>query len=347
MKKKVAFITGINGQDGAYLSKFLLDKNYIVHGLLRRSSNSKLSRIDYLNIRNKIIFHNSELNEFKNIEDIIKKIKPDVIYNLAGQSFVQYSFNNPSYTFDVNLHSVLNMLEIIRRNKLDTKFYQASTSEMYGNANVDKQNEKTTFQPASPYAISKAAAHYLVVNYRNNYKGFFCSGILFNHESFLRGIEFVTKKIADGLVGIIHENGKPIRLGNLDAKRDWGFAGDYVEAMYLMMNYKRPDDYVVATGQTKSIREFIIVACSYLGLSPVFEGRGLDEICYDKKTNKKLIIIDKKYFRAQEVHRLKGDPSKIKRVLKWKTKYNFEKLVEHMVKSQIDNLNSNKKFYFK
>jgi GDPmannose 4,6-dehydratase len=346
MKKKIAFITGINGQDGAYLSKLLINKNYKVHGMLRRSSNFKLSRIDYLGIRNQITFHHSELNEFKNVEDIIKKVKPDVIFNLAAQSFVQYSFGNPSYTFDVNFHSVLNILETIRRNKMDTKFYQASTSEMFGNTIGDMQNENTNFYPASPYAISKAAAHHLVRNYRDSYKGFFCNGILFNHESFLRGIEFVTKKIVDGLVRIIYENAPPLRLGNLDAKRDWGFAGDYVEAMYLMMDYKKPDDYVVATGQTYSIREFIKLACSYLAIKPIFEGKGLKEKCFDKNSGKKLIIIDKKYFRAQELHRLKGDPSKIKKILKWKMKYNFENLVEHMVKNEVDNLHSNKRILF-
>ena len=346
MKRKIAFITGINGQDGAYLSQLLLNKNYKVHGLLRRSSNFKLNRIDFLGIRDKITFHHSELNEFKNIEEVIKKIKPDEIYNLAAQSFVQYSFGNPSYTFDVNFHSVLNILEIIRRNKMDTKLYQASTSEMFGNTKVDKQNENTKFFPASPYAISKAAAHYLIKNYRDSYNGFFCSGILFNHESFLRGIEFVTKKIVDGLVRILYENAPPIKLGNLDAKRDWGFAGDYVRAMHLMLNCKKPDDYVVATGQTYSIREFIKLSCSYLGIKVIFEGEGLKEICYDKKSKKKLIVIDKKYFRAQELHRLKGDPSKIKKILKWKTEYKFENLVEHMVKSEVDNLNSNNRIIF-
>ena len=343
MKKKKVFITGINGQDGAYLSSFLIKKNYEVHGLLRRSSNFKLSRIDYFNIRNKITFHHSELNEFKNVEDIIKKVKPDIIYNLAAQCFVQYSFSNPGYTFDINFHSVLNMLEIIRRNKMDTKFYQASTSEMFGNTKVDMQNESTSFNPSSPYAISKLAAHNLINNYRESYNKFFCSGILFNHESFLRGIEFVTKKIVDGLVRVIYENYPPVRLGNLDSKRDWGFAGDYVEAMHLIMAYKKADDYVVATGKTYSIRQFIKITCGMLGIKPVFEGKGLNEICYDKKNGKKIIIIDKKYFRVQDVDRLKGNSYKIKTILKWKPKFNFENLVEHMVKEEIENFNSNKK----
>jgi len=346
MKKKVALITGINGQDGAYLSKLLIEKNYKIHGLLRRSSDFKLERIEYLGVRDKITFHHGSLNEFENVVDIIKKIKPDIIYNLAAQSFVQYSVSNPSYTFDVNFHSVLNILETIRRNKMDTKFFQASTSEMFGKTLGNIQNENTNFYPASPYAISKAAAHFLVRNYRDTYNGFFCSGILFNHESFLRGIEFVTKKIVNGLVRVMYENASALKLGNLDVKRDWGFAGDYVEAMYLIMNYKKPDDYIVSTGETHSLREFIKLSCSYLNIKPVFEGKGLKEICYDKLSGKKLIIIDKKYFRAQELHKLKGDPSKIKKVLKWKIKYSFENLVEHMVKSEVDNLHNNNRIKF-
>ena len=346
MKKKIALITGINGQDGAYLSELLIKKNYSVHGILRRSANFKLGRLDYLNVIEKINFHHSELNEFQNIQNLIKKIKPDVIYNLAAQSFVQYSFDNPFYTADVNYHAVLNMLETIRRNKMDTKFYQASTSEMFGNTNVDKQNENTNFYPASPYAISKVSSHYLIGHYRKAYDGFFCSGILFNHESFLRGIEFVTKKIVNGLVKILKVNSPPIHLGNLDAKRDWGFAGDYVKAMELMMNAKKAEDYVVATGQTHSIREFIKMSCKFLGIKPVFVGKGLKEVCYDKKNKKKLIIIDKKYFRENELHRLKGDPSKIIKNLKWKRRYDFINLVEHMVKKEVDSFSTKKKIIF-
>ncbi|WP_435097278.1 GDP-mannose 4,6-dehydratase [Candidatus Pelagibacter bacterium nBUS_27] len=346
MKKKIALITGVNGQDGAYLSELLIKKNYNVHGILRRTANYKLGRLEYLNVIKKINFHHSELNEYKNIENLIKKIKPDVIFNLAAQSFVQYSFDNPFYTSEVNYHSVLNMLETIRRNKMDTKFYQASTSEMFGNTNSDKQNETTKFYPASPYAISKVSSHYLIGHYRKAYDAFFCSGILFNHESYLRGIEFVTKKIVNGLAKIIYENAPPIKLGNLDSKRDWGFAGDYVKAMELMISAKKADDYVVATGQTYSIREFIKTACYFLDIKPVFVGKGLNEVCYDRSNKKKLIIIDKKYFRENELHRLKGDPSKIMKDLKWKRTYNFKDLVEHMVKKEVDYFHNEKKIIF-
>lgn len=346
MKKKVALITGVNGQDGGYLSKLLLEKNYIVHGMLRRTANFKLSRLDFLKIRNKINFHPSELNEFHNVQSLIKKIKPDIIYNLAAQSFVQYSFDNPFYTNDVNYHSVINMLETLRRNKMDTKFYQASTSEMFGNTKNDKQDENTNFFPASPYAISKLSSHYLIDHYRKTYNGFYCSGILFNHESFLRGIEFVTKKIVNGLVRILYENAPPIELGNLDAKRDWGHASDFVKAMNLIMNANEPDDFVVATGKTYSVREFIKKACGILDVQPVFSGKGVKEVCYDKKSKKKLIVVKKRYFRENELNRLKGNPSKIERKLKWKRNYDFNKLVEDMVINEVNNYKSGKKLIF-
>jgi len=336
MKQKKAIITGINGQDGAYLAKLLLEKKYKVYGVIRRSSNYKLHRLDYLGIKNKVNYYHSELNEFKNIEQFILKTKPDVIYNLAAQSFVQYSFGNPSYSFDINFDSVLNMLEVIVRNNLNIKFYQASTSEMFGNTNVDTQNENTMFNPASPYAISKLSSHYLIKNYRSSFKKFFCSGILFNHESYLRGIEFVTKKIVHGIVNQYYGNGSCIKLGNLDSFRDWGHAEDYVKAMYLIMNAKKPDDYVVATGKTYSIRDFIKAVCNFIGIPIVFKGNGINEVCIDKRNGKKIISVDKKYFRINELYRLKGDPRKIKKNLKWKQKYNFNSLVEDMVQREID-----------
>jgi len=346
MKKKIAFLTGVNGQDGAYLSKLLIDKNYEVHGLLRRSSTYKIGRLDYLGIKNKIVYHHSELNEHKNVEFILKKIKPDVIYNLAAQSFVQYSFGNPSYTFDVNCNSVLNILELLRRDKMDTKFYQASTSEMFGNSTLDILDENSSFNPASPYAISKLAAHHLVKNYRDSYNKFICNGILFNHESFLRGIEFVTKKIVNGLVNIKYANGPLLKLGNLDTKRDWGHAEDYVKAMYLIMKYKRPDDYVVATGETYSVRDFITLVTNLIGMKLTFVGSGAKEYCVDKISNKKVVIVDKKYFRDNELYRLKGNPKKIKKILHWKPQYNFQHLVEDMVRREIDSLRLKSKFVF-
>ena len=338
MKKKKAFITGVNGQDGAYLSRLLISKNYEVHGLLRRSSTYKVERLDYLGIKDNLTYHHSELNEYKNIEFIIKKIKPDVIYNLAAQSFVQYSFGNPNYTFEINFNSVLNILELIRREKMSTKFYQASTSEMFGNSVLNSLNENSSFNPASPYAISKTASHYLVKNYRDAYNKFFCNGILFNHESYLRGIEFVTKKIVNGLVNFKYKNGPLLKLGNLDSKRDWGHAEDYVEAIYLIMNYKNADDYVVATGETRSVRDFIILASELIGMKLIFVNSGVKEYCIDKKTNKKVLCIDKKYFRDNELHRLNGNPKKIKKKLNWKPKYNFQNLVEDMVRREIDNV---------
>ena len=346
MKNKKILITGINGQDGAYLAKLLLKKNYKVFGLLRRSSNYKLQRLDYLGIKNQIEYYHSELNEYKNIEQIILKIKPDVIYNLGAQSFVQYSFGNPTYSFEINFESVLNMLELIVRNKLDTRFYQASTSEMYGNTNVDMQNESTPFNPASPYAISKLSAHYLVKNYRESFNKFFCSGILFNHESFLRGIEFVTKKVVNGIVNIYYNDGPTLKLGNLDSCRDWGHAEDYVKAMFLIMNAKSPDDYVVSSGKTHSIRDFIRKVCQIMNINIGFKGKGINEVCFDKKKNKKIITVDKKYFRVNELYRLKGNPKKIQNKLKWKPKFSFDQLVEDMVKREIDNMKSKSKIIF-
>ena len=346
MKIKKALITGINGQDGAYLAKLLLQKNYKVYGILRRSSSYKLQRLDYLGITSKIDYYHSELNEHKNIEQIILKVKPDEIYNLGAQSFVQYSFLNPSYSFEINFGSVLNILEVIVRNKLKIKFYQASTSEMYGNSNVDFQNEMTSFNPASPYAISKLSSHHLVKNYRESFNSFFCSGILFNHESFLRGIEFVTKKIVNGIVNIYYNKGNILKLGNLDSYRDWGHAEDYVNAIYLIMNAKLPDDYVVATGETHSIRDFIKEVCKVMDIQVDFKGKGINEVIVDKKNNRKIAAVDKRYFRINELYRLKGNPKKIKQKLKWRPKFNFSSLVEDMVKREIENTVSNSKIIF-
>lgn len=337
MKKKKVIITGINGQDGAYLAQYLISKKkYLLYGFIRRSSNYKLTRLDYLGITDKIKFYNVELTEHKRIEEIIKKIKPDYIYNLAAQSFVQYSFENPEYTFEVNLNSVLNMLEVIIKENLSTRFYQASTSEMFGNNGDKFISETSRFRPASPYAISKLAAHHLIRNYRNSYDKFLCSGILFNHESFLRGIEFVTKKIINGLAKIKFNNSGPVRLGNLYSKRDWGYAPDYVKSMVKILEHKKPDDYVVATGQAYTIKQFIIEACKYFNFKPTFTGKGINEKCIDKLSGKKLIIIDKRYFRKEELHYLRGDTKKIKQNLKWKPNVKFTKLVELMAKEEIN-----------
>lgn len=346
MKKNKVLITGINGQDGAYLANYLLKKKYRVFGILRRSSNFKLNRLEFLNIRDKISFFHCELEEHKNLEMIIKKIKPNYIFNLAAQSFVKYSFENPDYTLRVNTIAVLNILEIIRRNNLNIKFYQASTSEMYGNTGLDMQDENTKFSPDSPYAISKLAAHNLVKNYREAYNIFCCSGILFNHESFLRGIEFVTKKIVYGLVEIRFGSKKPVKLGNIYSKRDWGHAEDYVEAMFKIINSKKPSDFVVCTGKTYSIKKFFIIAAKKIGFEPIFSGTKLNEKCYDKKTGKLLLSIDKKYYREKDLIYLRGSSKKIKRQLNWKPKHNLESLIRNMVKLELENFNKGKKFSF-
>ena len=347
MSKKKILITGINGQDGAYLSKYLLEKNFEVIGILRRSSSYKLQRLDYLKISHKIKFYHSELNEHRNIERIILECKPAIIYNLAAQSLVQYSFENPVFSFDINFSSVLNMLDIIVRNNLNTKFFQASTSEMFGNSKIDKKNEIARFNPTSPYAISKLSAHQLIKNYRDSYNKFFCSGILFNHESFLRGREFVTKKIVNGIINIYYNKGPVLKLGNLDSRRDWGHAEDYIVAMYkIMQKSKLPDDYVVATGKSYSIRDFIKKVCDCIDIKIKFVGKGLNERCVDTKNNKTIIKVDKKYFRANELHRLKGNANKIKKKLNWKPVFTFNKLVEEMVEKEIENLSSNNNIFF-
>jgi GDPmannose 4,6-dehydratase len=334
---KTVFITGINGQDGAYLAQTLLKKKYKVYGLIRRTSNLKIQRLDFLGINKKINFLHGELNEHKLIEEFIKTIKPNYIYNLAAQSFVQYSFENPEYTLKTNTDAVLNMLEVIRRNKINTRFYQASTSEMFGNNKCKLQNEESQFCPVSPYGISKVAAHALVKMYRESFSIFACSGILFNHESPLRGVEFVTKKIINQLVNIKKNNNlKPVILGNIYAQRDWGYAKDYTDAMIMILNNKIPKDYIVSTGKTYSVKDFFINSSRLIGFEPVFEGNNLKEVCYDKKSGKVLLKIDKKYLRKNELHRLIGDSSLIKKELGWRSKTNFQQLVKIMVNAEMD-----------
>ena len=346
MKPKIALVTGINGQDGAYLTKLLLKKKYKVFGLIRRSSTFKLKRLEYLGVRDKINFIHGELNEFQHISNLVKEIRPNLIFNLAAQSFVQYSFENPSYTFDINCNSVLNFLETIRRNNLDTKFYQASTSEMYGNPLKKFQDEKTNFSPDSPYAISKLAAHNLVRNYRESFGNFLTTGILFNHESFLRGIEFVTKKIIYGLVSIKHGSKKPLELGNIYSKRDWGHAEDYVNAIYKIINAKKASDFVVATGETHTVKQFLDVSARGLGFQPDFVEIKNDIKCFDKKTGQLLAKMNKKYLRYKDLTYLRGNPKKITKELKWKPKYFFYSLIEDMLRKEDENFRSGLKFTF-
>ena len=335
MAKKTALITGISGQDGAYLAKFLLKKNYKVIGTDRRSARSNNWRLIELNIENKVILEDLDITEINNLIRIFQKYNIDEIYNLAAQSFVKSSFDNPIQTSLVNAIAPLSFLEIIRNQKKKIKFYQASTSEMFGKHKINKQNEKTNFHPRSPYATSKTFAHYSVQNYREAYNIFAVSGILFNHESPLRGEEFITRKITIGLAKIMLGKQKKIKLGNIYAKRDWGFAGDYVEAMWKMMQNKIPKDYVIATGQNHSVKDFINMTTKILNLKTQWVGKGLNEKLINKLNKKIIIEIDKKYFRPTEVENLKGDYLKAKKDLKWKPKTNFKNLVKMMIEADL------------
>ena len=333
MKKKV-FITGINGQDGSYLANHLLKKNYDVYGLIRRGSTNRLYRLEYFNIVEKIKFFYGELNEYQLVQDIILSLKPDLIFNLAAQSFVKYSFDNPIYTYEINTTSVLNILECLRKNKLrKTKFYNASTSEMFGNIANKKGliNEKTPMNPCSPYGSSKASAYNLVKIYRESYNLFVCSGILFNHESPLRGEEFVTRKIIKNLVRQKYGFGKILNLGNLDSQRDWGHAKDYVNAMYKMLMNKKPQDYVIGTGTTKTVREFLKIVLQKLDFDFEFKKQDGIEYCINKKNSKKIMQTNRKYFRENELNYLKADSSLAKKDLKWMPKINIEELIDDMI----------------
>ena len=336
MSKKIALVTGISGQVGAYLAKYLLKKNYIVIGTDRRSSRSNNWRLEELNILDKIILEDLDITETSNIERIFKKFAINEVYNLAAQSFVKSSFENPIQTSIVNAISPLSILEIIRNQKKKIKFYQASTSEMFGNHNMQKQNEQTAFYPRSPYATSKTFAHYTVRNYREAYKIFAVSGILFNHESPLRGEEFITRKITIGLAKIISGKQKKIKIGNLYAKRDWGYAGDYVEAMWKMLQNKTPKDYVIATGKNYSVKNFIDTATNVLNLKTKWVGKGLNEKLINLKDKKIIVEIDKKYFRPTEVETLKGNFSKALKELNWKPKTNFKNLVKMMMTADLN-----------
>ncbi|ARJ49536.1 GDP-mannose 4,6-dehydratase [Candidatus Pelagibacter sp. RS40] len=336
MTKKTALITGITGQDGAYLARFLLKKNYKVIGLERRSARSFNWRLEKLNINDKVIIEDTDIKEINNLIRIFDKYKVDEVYNLAAQSFVYSSFQNPIETSLVNSIGTLNLLEIIRNKKNKIKFYQASTSEMFGESKSIKQDEKTLFHPRSPYATSKTFAHYSVQNYREAYNLHAVSGILFNHESPLRGEEFITRKITLGLSKIVLKKQKNLKIGNLYAKRDWGYADDYVEAMWKMLQSKKPDDYVIATGKNHSIKQFINESIKALKLKTKWVGKGLNEKLINTENNKAIIVIDKKFFRPTEVNILKGNYQKAKRELKWKPKTNFSKLVKMMIASDLE-----------
>ncbi len=333
---KKALITGITGQDGSYLAEFLLKKGYEVHGLIRRTSNINTPRID--SIYHKLHMHHGDLSDSGSLNRIIDKIRPDEIYNLAAQSHVRVSFDMPEYTADVTGLGTLRILEAIRKFDLKTKFYQASSSEMFGKAAENPLRETTLFYPRSPYGCAKLYAHWVTKNYRESYGIFACSGILFNHESPRRGETFVTRKITRGLSRIKLGLDKVMYLGNMDALRDWGYAPDYVEAMWLMLQQKKPDDYVIATNETHSVREFCEHAATYLGFDLVWKGKGVKEKGIDKKTGQTLIEIDPRLFRPTEVDVLLGDYSKAKKELKWKPKVTFKELVEIMTKADYEHV---------
>lgn len=340
-KKKIALITGISGQDGAYLAELLLNKNYIVVGSDRRSARNDQWRLRKLKIEDKIIFEELELTEVYEAERLFKKYSFDEVYNLAAQSFVKSSFSSPINTSNVTGLGAIRILECIRNTSPKTKFYQASSSEMFGDVLEKKQNEKTPFNPQSPYAISKLYAHYMTSNYRKSYNLFAVSGILFNHESPLRGEEFITKKIVKGFVEIINNKKKFLEVGNIHAKRDWGFAKEYVEAMWLMLQGKTPKDYVISTGKTYSVKDFIDLVVKYLNLNTRWVGIGINQKLINKNNNKTLLKISKKYFRPAEVNLLLGDSAKAKKELKWKARTNLKKLVKIMVDDEIKKYSKN------
>jgi len=334
MKKKIALIFGITGQDGAYLAKLLLSKKYIVHGIKRRSSSLNTSRIDDIyqdpHSKRNFYLHYGDVTDSLSVLKNIASIKPDEIYNLSAQSHVKVSFDVPEYTANVDAIGALRILDAIKSLKLEkkVKYYQAGTSEMFG-ASKPPQSEKTNFYPRSPYAAAKLYAHWITINYREAYGIFACNGILFNHESPIRGETFVTKKIVSALCKIINNNQKKLYLGNLYAKRDWGHARDYVVAMWKMLQRNKPDDYVIATGQQYSVKEFINFTAKELSIVIQWKGKGINEKGY--WNNKCIIEIDKEYFRPTEVNSLKGDSSKARKVLGWKPNINIKSLIKEMI----------------
>ncbi|MDP7046188.1 MAG: GDP-mannose 4,6-dehydratase [SAR324 cluster bacterium] len=341
--KKVAFITGITGQDGAYLAELLLKKDYIVHGLKRRSSSFNTGRIDHLyqdphvNKRN-FILHHGDLTDSTNLIRIIQEIQPDEIYNLAAQSHVQVSFETPEYTANADGLGTLRILEAIRLlNMADkTKFYQASTSELYGMVQEVPQNEKTPFYPRSPYAVAKIYGYWITINYREAYNLYACNGILFNHESPVRGETFVTRKITRAVARISMGTQERVYLGNLDANRDWGHACDFVEGMWRILQQEEPEDFVLATGVTTTIREFTERAFAEVGITLDWSGNGVDETGRDAKSGNILVSIDPAYFRPTEVDLLIGDASKAREKLGWQPTCNLQQMIEEMIKADLE-----------
>ena len=341
-KNKVALITGITGQDGAYLARLLLKKGYIVHGLKRRSSSLNSHRVDGLykdprENETKFFMHYGDLTDSSNLFRLVKKISPHEIYNLAAQSHVKVSFETPEYTANADAIGTLRILEAINTLELNkkTKFYQASTSEMYGNSFLKTQNEKTVFKPRSVYGISKLFAHQLVTNYREAYNLFLSNGILFNHESPRRGETFVTKKIVDFFKNYNKDKNKILELGNIYAKRDWGHAKDYVEGIWKILQHNKPDDFVISTGKMLSVKNFVNKVAKNFDLNIYWKGRGLKEKAFLKNNNNVIIKINKKYYRPTEVDALCGDFKKANQILKWKPKISIEELIEDMINNEI------------
>jgi GDPmannose 4,6-dehydratase len=349
---KRALITGITGQDGSYLAEFLLSKGYEVHGLIRRSSTFNTDRINHLyqdphDPEARLFLHYGDLSDSGQITNLVYNIKPDEIYHLGAQSHVRVSFDMPEFTGDISGLGTTRLLEAVRRSGIKTKFYQASSSEMFGDA-PPPQNEETHFRPRSPYAAAKVYAYWMTVNYRDGYNMFACNGILFNHESPRRGETFVTRKITRAVANILAGRQEKLYLGNLEARRDWGFAPEYVDAMWLMLQQPEPDDYVIATGETHSVREFVNLAFAYAGIELVWVGSGLEEKGVIRSLSSPspstlnvgdvLVEIDPRYFRPLEVENLQGDASKARKKLGWEPKVRFKDLVKIMVEADIKNL---------
>ena len=342
--KKVALITGITGQDGSYLAELLLEKGYEVHGIIRRASTFNTKRIDHLyqdpheeNVR--LFLHYGDITDSSNLNRLIEKIQPDEIYNLAAQSHVGVSFNSPEYTAEATGVSSLRILDAIRESGIKTKFYQASTSELFGGLpETAPQSEKTPFYPKSPYGVAKLYSYWITVNYRESYDIFACNGILFNHESPRRGETFVTRKITRAAAAIHLGMQDKLYLGNLDAKRDWGHAKDYVEGMWRILQQDKPQDYVLSMNETHTVREFVELAFAELGYDIEWQGTGVDEKGIDKNTGKVLVEVDPKYFRPAEVELLWGDSTKARTELGWEPKYSFMDLVKEMVQSDLEEM---------
>ena len=345
MKKKIALIFGITGQDGSYLAELLIKKGYLVHGVKRRSSSLNTGRIDHIYqdpFEKKRVFflHYGDVTDAISVSTLIKKIKPNEIYNLAAQSHVSVSFEVPEYTANADALGALRILEAIKFHGYEkyTKFYQAGTSEMFGKVKEIPQNENTPFYPRSPYGVAKVYAHWITINYREAYNIFACNGILFNHESPVRGETFVTRKIVIALCNIKNKKQKILYLGNIDAKRDWGHARDYVEAMWKMMQKKKPSDYIIATGKQYSVKTFVNFVLDELSIKYLWKGSGINSKCYDTDGNC-IVKCDKEYFRPLEVDTLLGDASKAKKELNWKPKTDIKTLVKEMVSSELKILN--------